>query len=150
MREFHTANELKDAVGETLGRSQMHHIDQSQVNTFADLTGDHQWIHVDPERARTGPYGGTIVHGLLTMALSQHMSREVWDVVTRKMGLNYGNNKLRFPTPLPVPSDISVVVELLEVGNRGGLCQVTSRVTTEAIGIGKPVCVFEPITLFQL
>jgi acyl dehydratase len=138
------------AVGEQLGRSSVHTIDQKMVDAFADLSGDHQWIHVDPERAKTGPYGTTIVHGLLTLAISQHLAHEVWDVVTRKFGLNYGSNKVRFPAPLPVPAQISVVVELLEVGERGDLIQVGTRVTTEAVGIEKPVCVFEPIVLYQM
>jgi len=120
------------------------------VDAFADLSGDHQWIHVDTEWAKTGPYGTTIVHGLLTLTISQHLGHEVWDVVTRKFGLNYGSDKVRFPAPLPVPAQIFVVVELLEVGERGGLIQVRTRVTTEAVGIEKPVCVFEPIVLYQM
>jgi acyl dehydratase len=150
MREFRTADELAAAVGEPLGRSSWHKVEQKQVDLFAEVTGDHQWIHVDQERAATGPYGQTIAHGLLTMSISQHLAYEVYDVVGRKMGLNYGANKLRFPAPLPIPAEIAVTVELLQVGQRGDLCEVVSRVTTEAAGIAKPVCVFEPVTLYQL
>jgi acyl dehydratase len=150
VRSFTNVADLVDAVGPTLGRSRVHRIDQARVDGFADASGDHQWMHVDIERAAAGPFGQTIVHGLLTVAISQHLAHEVWELVNRKTGVLYGFDNLRFPAPLPVPGDISVVVDLLDVETANGYCKVISRVTTEAIGIAKPVCVSEPIIFYTL
>jgi acyl dehydratase len=150
MREFLNVADLKAAVGTTLGRSRVHRIDQSQVDGFADSSGDHEWMHVDVERAALGPYGGTIVHGILTVAVSQHLAHEVWSLTSRKTNLLYGFNNVRFPAPLPVPADISVLVELLDVEEGISMCKVTSRVTTTAEGVAKPVCVTEPVILYTL
>ena len=102
MRVFANVDELAAAKGEHLGYSDWHTVTQEQVNTFADATGDHQWIHVDPERAASGPFGGTIAHGYLTLSLIIPMYSEVLTVTDAKMGVNYGLNKVRFPAPGPV------------------------------------------------
>ena len=150
MIEFQSVQELRDAVGTVIGRSRVHQIDQTQVDGFADLSGDHQWIHVDTVRAAAGPYGHTVGHGLLTVAISQHLAHEVWDLAIRKTGLLYGFNNLRFPAPLLVPADISVEVKFLDVDDGEGYCKVTSLVTTWVENMVKPVCVSEPIILFTL
>lgn len=150
MQNFYSVADLKKSVGTILGRSRTELIDQGRVDGFANVSGDKQWIHIDVEKAAFGPYGHTIAHGLLTVAVSQHLAHEVWDLVERKTAALYGFNKLRFPAPVPVPSQISVVVELLSVDDLGDSCRVMSRVTTEALGVSKPVCVSEPIVLFYL
>src|SRR5437764_4486557 len=114
------ADELKSRVGDHLGYSDWHEVTQEQVNQFADATGDHQWIHVDPERAKDGPFGTTIAHGYLTMSLAPMLLSEVWRVEGMKMGLNYGINKLRFPSPVPVGSKVRVGAQLAGVEDVGG------------------------------
>lgn len=147
--EFHSLQELRDAVGTKVGSSRVHRIDQTQVDGFAELSGDHQWIHVDTERAAAGPYGHTVGHGLLTVAISQHLAHEVWVLaVPKKTGLLYGFNNLRFPAPLLVPADISVEVEFLSLDEGEGFCKITSLVTTWMEDSVKPVCVSEPIVLY--
>ena len=138
--------DLKAHAGEHLGYSDWHEITQDQVNLFADATGDHQWIHVDPERAKSGPFGGTIGHGYLTMSLAPAYLQEVWQVEGMKMGLNYGINKLRFPSPVPVGSKLRVGAALAsveEVG--GGGLQATLDVTFEIEGKDKPACVAQVV-----
>src|SRR5512133_3016834 len=104
MRTFNGIVELQAAVGEQLGASDWHEITQEQVNLFAEATGDRQWIHVDPVRAASGPFGGTIAHGYLTLSLLPALVAEIFRVEGVSMGLNYGTNKVRFPTPVPVGS----------------------------------------------
>jgi acyl dehydratase len=138
--------DLKAHAGEHLGQSDWHEITQDQVNMFADATGDHQWIHVDPERAKSGPFGRTIAHGYLTMSLIPGVLHEVWKVEGMKMGLNYGINKLRFPSPVPVGSKVRADVTLAnveEVG--GGGFQATLNVTVEVEGQDKPGCVADVV-----
>jgi acyl dehydratase len=138
--------DLKAHAGEHLGHSDWHEITQEQVNQFADATGDHQWIHVDPERAKSGPFGGTIAHGYLTMSLAPAYLQEVWQVEGMKMGLNYGINKLRFPSPVPVGSKLrlgATLASVEEVG--GGGLQATLEVTFEIEGQDKPACVAEVV-----
>jgi acyl dehydratase len=139
-------DEFKARLGDHLGYSDWHEITQERVNQFADATGDHQWIHVDPERAKTGPFGKTIAHGYLTMSLIPGVLHEVWKVDGMKMGLNYGINKLRFPSPVPVGSKVRADVTLAnveEVG--GGGFQATLNVTVEVDGQDKPGCVAEVV-----
>jgi acyl dehydratase len=150
MIEFQSVEQLKAAVGSTLGRSRVHRIDQTQVDAFASLSGDFQWIHVDTERAALGPYGHTVGHGLLTVSISQHLAHEMWDLSIKKTGLLYGFNKMRFPAPLLIPADISVDVTLLSVDATDQFCRVTSTVTTWAEDTVKPVCVTEPVILYTL
>src|SRR5437867_1112429 len=95
---------LKERLGDHLGHSDWHLVTQEEVNKFADATGDHQWIHVDPERAKAGPFGGPIAHGYLTISLAPRLLGSLWKVTGFKMGVNYGINKLRFPAPVPVGS----------------------------------------------
>jgi acyl dehydratase len=136
--------DFKAHEGEHLGNSDWHEVTQEQVNMFADATGDHQWIHCDPERAKSGPFGGTIAHGYLTMSLIPGVLHEVWNVTGMRMGLNYGINKLRFPAPVPVGSKVRVdatLAKVEEVG--GGGFQTTLGVTVEIEGQDKPGCVAE-------
>jgi acyl dehydratase len=138
--------DLEAHAGEHLGSSDWHEITQDQVNLFADATGDHQWIHVDPERAKSGPFGGTIAHGYLTMSLVPSLLQEVWKVDGMKMGLNYGINKLRFPAPVPVGSKVRADVNLAAVDDvGGGGLQTTLSVTIEIEGQDKPGCVAEVV-----
>ena len=138
--------DLKAHEGEHLGTSDWHAVTQEQVNLFAEATGDHQWIHVDPERAKAGPFGGTIAHGYLTMSLAPALLQEVWQVDGMRLGLNYGINKLRFPAPVPVGSKLRVdatLAKVEEVG--GGGQQATLAVTFEIEGQEKPACVAEVV-----
>jgi acyl dehydratase len=144
-RTINGADELKALVGQHLGTSDWVEIDQERVNLFAEATGDHQWIHVDPERAKDGPFGGTIAHGYLTMSLGPVLLPQVVTVTGFSMGLNYGLNKVRFPSPVPVGSKLRLSAELLAVEDVPGGVQSTYRLTFEVEGQAKPVCVAEPI-----
>jgi acyl dehydratase len=134
---------LNAKVGEHLGYSEWHEVTQEQVNLFADATGDHQWIHVDIERAKAGPFGGPIAHGYLTLSLTPALLEEVFAVSGVSMGINYGINKLRFPSPVPVGSKVRAGVALAEVEDTGGSVQVSMTVTYEIEGGTKPACVAE-------
>ncbi|MCF6522507.1 MaoC family dehydratase [Streptomyces sp. JJ36] len=147
-RIFTSAEELRAAVGEELGTSAWLEIDQKRIDLFADATGDHQWIHVDPERAAEGPFGTTIAHGYLTLSLLPVLVPQVLRVENVKMGLNYGTGKVRFPSPVPVGSRVRGRVELAEVTEAGGGVQVTAKVTVEREGGDKPVCVAESLSRY--
>jgi acyl dehydratase len=136
---------LKAQVGEHLGYSGWHEVTQEQVNLFADATGDHQWIHVDVERAEGGPFGGPIAHGYLTLSLAPTLLAEVLVVNGISMGVNYGLNKLRFPAPVPVGSKVRVGAQLQAVEDIAGGAQVTLLATFETEGSAKPSCVAELI-----
>jgi acyl dehydratase len=138
-------DELKAKQGEHLGYSDWHEVTQQQVNTFADATGDHQWIHVDPERAKAGPFGGPIAHGYLTLSLAPALLPEILQVGGISMGVNYGCEKVRFPSPVPVGSKVRAGAELLSVDDVAGGAQVTMRVTFEVEGAPKPSCVAEVV-----
>jgi acyl dehydratase len=144
-RTINGADELKSLVGQHLGTSDWIEIDQERVNLFADATGDHQWIHVDPERAKDGPFGGTIAHGYLTMSLGPVLLPQVVVVTGFSMALNYGLNKLRFPSPVPVGSKLRLGAELLGVEDVAGGVQSTYRLTFEVEGQEKPACVAEAL-----
>ncbi len=132
-------------VGDTYGPSGWVEITQERVDAFADATGDHQWIHVDPERAAKGPFGTTIAHGYLTLSLLPAASSEV--VPTRgRMGINYGVNRVRFPAPVPVGSHVRAAFEVLSVEQLEGSVQVTMKATVEREGGEKPVCVAEIVS----
>jgi acyl dehydratase len=135
--------ELKSKVGDHVGYSDWHEVTQEQVNLFADATGDHQWIHVDVERAKAGPFGAPIAHGYLTLSLTPVLLAEVMAVTGVSMGVNYGLNKLRFPSPVPVGSKLRAGAKLLEVTDVSGGVQVAIEVTFEIEGGTKPVCVAE-------
>jgi acyl dehydratase len=132
---------LKEHVGRHLGYSDWVDITQEQVNQFADATGDHQWIHVDPERAKAGPFGGPIAHGYLTLSLAPVLLAQVIQVSGISMGVNYGLNKLRFPSPVPVGSRLRLGGTLAEAEEIPGGAQVTIDMTFEVEGQAKPACV---------
>jgi acyl dehydratase len=136
---------LKAKVGEHLGYSEWQDITQEQVNLFADATGDHQWIHVDPERAKAGPFGGPIAHGYLTLSLAPALLPQVVQVEGITMGVNYGCNKVRFPSPVPVGSRLRLGASLAEVEDVAGGAQVTMDLTFEVEGADKPSCVAQVV-----
>jgi acyl dehydratase len=139
--------ELTKLSGEHLGFSDWHLVDQARVDLFADATDDHQWIHVDPERAKAGPFGGTIAHGYLTLSLLPVIIGQLARVDGVRMALNYGCNKVRFPAPLPVGSKVRGHVEVAEVTDvPGNGVQVVMRVSVEREGGEKPVCVAESVS----
>jgi acyl dehydratase len=145
---FASIDALRDAIGKDLGYSDWVTIDQARINQFADATGDHQWIHVDPERAAQGPFKTTIAHGYLTLSLLPALTSGLVRVDGIRMGVNYGVNKVRFPAPVPVDSRVRARVEIVSVEDVGGGVQVTSRVTIEREGGDKPVCVAESVARF--
>ncbi|MFD8640455.1 MaoC family dehydratase [Streptomyces zaomyceticus] len=147
-RIFTSAEELRAGVGEQLGHSDWVEIDQKRIDLFADATGDHQWIHVDPERAADGPFGTTIAHGYLTLSLLPLFVPQVMRVEGMKMGLNYGTEKVRFPAPVPVGSRLRATAVLTEVAEAGGGVQVTATVTVEREGSEKPVCVAQSVSRY--
>jgi acyl dehydratase len=148
MREFPSLAALAESVGQHLGYSDWHEIDQKRVDLFAEATGDHQWIHVDPERAAKGPFKRTIAHGYLTLSLVPMLNAEVYRASGIRMAVNYGLNKVRFPAPLPVGSRVRAGVELAEVTPVDGGVQVVARVTIEVEGASKPCCVAETVARF--
>ncbi|MFF3919735.1 MaoC family dehydratase [Streptomyces sp. NPDC001852] len=147
MKVFRGFEELRNAVGTHLGYSDWHTVTQQQIDTFADATGDHQWIHVDVEKAAAGPFAGTIAHGYLTLSLVPMLVWQVYRVEGVSMGVNYGANKVRFPSPVPVDSKVRAGVELLSVEPGGSGYRVTTRVTIERQGAGKPACVAETVSV---
>jgi acyl dehydratase len=134
---------LRAKVGEHLGYSDWVEITQNQVNRFADATGDHQWIHVDVERAKAGPFGGPIAHGYLTLALGPGLLPTIIEVRGISMGVNYGANKIRFPAPVPVGSKLRLGAKLLAVEDVPGGVQGAMELTFEVDGAAKPSCVAE-------
>ena len=120
MRTITGLEELKAAEGETLGTSDWHEVTQKDVNTFADVTGDHQWIHVDVERAKETPFKGTIAHGYLTLSLGPYLNNQVFKLEGFTFALNYGLNKVRFPAPVPIPSKVRVAPKVKEVTDISG------------------------------
>jgi acyl dehydratase len=132
--------DLPSKVGEHIGYSGWHTVTQEQVNLFADATGDHQWIHVDPERAKSGPFGGPIAHGYLTLSLIPALLPEVLAVSGITMGVNYGTNKVRFPSPVPVGSELRLGLTLAAVEEVQGGVQVTLDVVLEVKDAPKPSC----------
>jgi acyl dehydratase len=137
---------LKDLVGTHLGYSDYLDITQERVDTFADATGDHQWIHVDPERAKAeSPFGGPIAHGYLTLSLGPVLAPQIMRVEGVKMGVNYGADKVRFPSPVPVGAKVRLGAELTDVDDIPGGAQVSMTFTFEVEGAPKPACVSEII-----
>jgi acyl dehydratase len=143
---FSSAQGVADAIGTKLGESDWLEIDQERIDKFAEATGDFQWIHVDPEKARAGPFGSTVAHGYLTFSLVNMFLPQLFRVEGIKMGINYGANRLRFPAPVPVGSRVRAVAELIEAELReGNAVQTTIRVTMEVEGSAKPGCVADII-----
>ncbi|WP_342625298.1 MaoC family dehydratase [Pseudomonas alkylphenolica] len=146
MKSYETLAELQGLVGEVVGTSDWVTIDQQRINTFAEATGDHQWIHVDPERAATGPFGKPIAHGFLTLSLLPTFMTNAFELRDVKMGVNYGMNKVRFVQPVPVDSRLRAhfKVQSWEALDGNG-AQVTYEMTVEIEGAAKPACVAETI-----
>ena len=145
-KTFQTIAELTDCVGQEVAVSDWLTITQQQVNLFAEATGDHQWIHVDPEKAAKGPFGTPIAHGFLTLSLIPRFFESSFEIVGSRMGVNYGLNKVRFTSPVPVGSRLRARLVLLAtqpVDNDG--VQMTWEVTVEREGSAKPVCVAESL-----
>jgi acyl dehydratase len=138
-------DELRARAGEHLGYSEWHELTQEQVNLFADATNDHQWIHVDVERAKTGPFGGPIAHGYLTLSLVPGLMSQILVVEGMSMGLNYGCNKVRFPSPLPVGAKLRLGAALQSVEDVSGGVQAVIAVTIEVSSQEKPACVAEVV-----
>ncbi|MFD8144298.1 MaoC family dehydratase [Streptomyces sp. NPDC059708] len=147
-RIFTSAEELRAAVGEPLGPSGWLEVDQKRIDLFADATGDHQWIHVDPERAAAGPFGTTIAHGYLTLSLLPSLVPQIMRVEGMRMGINYGLGKVRFPAPVPVGSRLRATAVITEVTEAGGGVQVAATVTVGREGGEKPVCVAESLSRY--
>jgi acyl dehydratase len=146
MRVFTTFDELSGAVGEDLGSTDWLEITQERVDAFADATGDHQWIHVDVERARSGPFGGTIAHGYLTLSLIPQFTPQLFSLETPGAKL-YGVNKVRFPNPVRVGSKIRANAQITEVTDVPAGKQMVTRYTIEIDGESKPACVAETVVL---
>ncbi len=146
MKIFQTIAELAACVGQEVAVSDWTTITQQQVNMFADATGDHQWIHVDPEKASAGPFGGPIAHGFLTLSLIPKFFESSFEIVGSRMGVNYGLNKVRFTSPVPVGSRLRAHMLLLaaEPIDNGGM-QMAWVVTVEREGSAKPVCIAESL-----
>jgi len=138
-------DELKSHVGQELGVSDWHEVTQEDINAFADVTGDHQFIHVDLDRAKETPFGGTIAHGYYTLSLLPKFSYSMYSFDGFAFGLNYGLNKVRFPAPLPVGQKVRMRAELVAVDDVPGGVQITTKATFETEGGDKPVCVAESL-----
>jgi len=138
-------DELKAKVGEELGVSEWHEVTQDAIDAFADATGDHQWIHVDPQRAAETPWGSTIAHGLYTLSLGPQFTFALFTIEGFAFGLNYGYNKVRFPAPLPVGSRVRMRAVIASVEDIAGGIQLATALTFEREGGDKPVCVAETL-----
>jgi acyl dehydratase len=147
MRVFSSFEEIDEAAGKEIGTSAWVEIDQDRVDKFADATGDHQWIHVDEEKSKNGPFGGTIAHGYLTVSLIPWLGSLVFQIDTPGAKLNYGLNKVRFPNPVPVGSRVRAAVTIGEVTDVSAGKQLTMKWVIEIEGQEKPACVAETVVL---
>ena len=145
MRIFETIAELQPLVGQDIATSEWITVTQERIQLFADATNDHQWIHVDVERAKAGPFGTTIAHGFLTLSLLPEMAASAFGVRETRMGVNYGLNKVRFPAPVPSGSRVRGLFKLIGYEPLEGGAQLTVQVTMEREGSDKPVCIAESI-----
>ncbi|MDX1879683.1 MaoC family dehydratase [Mycolicibacterium sp. 141076] len=145
MKVFANLSEFVAAAGSQLGPTEWMEITQDRVNLFADATDDHQWIHVDPERAAAGPFGGTIAHGLLTLSLLPHFMHQLYRVDNVALAVNYGYNKVRFITPVKVGANVRAGAVISKVDELDGAVQATVTVTVEIEGSDKPAAVAESI-----
>ena len=148
VKKFGGLDEFVAAEGAELGPTDWLEVTQDRVNLFADATDDHQWIHVDPERAANGPFGGTIAHGLLTLSLLPHFTHQLYTVDNIAMAINYGYNKVRFITPVRVGVKIRARAEIAKVDQLDGAVQATVTVTVDIEGSAKPAAVAESIVRF--
>jgi acyl dehydratase len=151
MREFDSIHELQALVGQEVAQSEWITIDQDRINQFADATGDHQWIHIDPARAAKGPFGAPVAHGFLTLSLLPMLTHQAFTIRNTQMGVNYGLNKVRFPSPVPVGSRVQGRFKLMSIeplepmlGVEGA--QLVWQVTIVREGSDKPVCVAESVS----
>jgi acyl dehydratase len=148
MRTFGSVDDVVAAVGEELGPGEWRVVDQEAIDTFADATGDHQWIHVDRERAAAGPFGGPIAHGLLTLSLLPVLLGALYRIEGVRMGINYGLNKVRFPAPVPVGSRVRATSRIAEATPMEGAVQVVFATVIEIEGSEKPGCVVESVARY--
>jgi acyl dehydratase len=149
---FHTvidsAAAMQATVGQPLGLTEWLPVEQNRIDLFAEATGDHQWIHVDPVRAKDGPFGACIAHGYLTLALVNYFLPQIWDVQNLAMGVNYGCDRVRFPAPLKAGQRVRGRGELVKVEPIGAAMQATVRVTVEIEGNERPACVVDTISQY--
>lgn len=145
---FEAPKDLLDSVGAELGHSDWFEITQERINQFAEATGDYQWIHIDEEQAKQGPFGATIAHGYLTLSLTNMFLPEIISVENISMGINYGVNKVRFPAPVPSGSRVRFSAVLQDVTEIPGGVQAIIVITVEVEGSEKPCCVVESVTRY--
>ncbi|MEM7135568.1 MAG: MaoC family dehydratase [Myxococcota bacterium] len=145
---FKSPLDLKDAVGQHLGHSEWLTVEQSRVDQFAEATGDHQWIHVDVERAKAGPFGATIAHGYLTLALVAYFMPQIAVIEGFEFAVNYGTNKVRFPAPVKVGARVRGSGELISADEAKGGIQAVIRVTVEIEGEDRPACIADTVSLY--
>lgn len=148
MNIFGSLAEFESAAGTELGPTDWLEVDQQRVNKFADATDDHQWIHVDPERAADGPFGGTIAHGLLTLSLLPKFMHDLYRVDNVAMAINYGFNKIRFITPVPVGAKVRASAQITQVDKLATAVQATLVTTIDVEGAAKPAAVIESIVRY--
>ena len=148
MKVFNDLSEFAAAQGSQLGPTEWMEISQDRVNLFADATDDHQWIHIDPDKAADGPFGGTIAHGLLTLSLLPHFSHQLYRVNGITLAVNYGYNKVRFITPVKVGARIRARGEVTAINQLEGAVQATTTITVEIEGSEKPAAVAESIVRY--
>ncbi|MBJ8346650.1 MaoC family dehydratase [Antrihabitans sp. YC2-6] len=140
---------LLELTGKTVGTTEWHEVTQDQVNRFADATGDHQWIHTDPERAAAGPFGGTIAHGYLTLSLAPQILEEVLTVDNVTAALNYGLDRVRFPAPVPVGSKLRATVNVTSAQQKPAGIEVVFGMTYEVDGGSRPACIADVVVLYR-
>lgn len=141
----YTLDQLPTLVGQHIGYSDWLLIDQARIDAFADATGDHQWIHIDPARAVSGPFGTTIAHGYLTLSLIPALSAQIWNLSDVKMGINYGCNKVRFPAPVKVGSELRCGITLSSLEEIEGGVQIVLTAALEVRDASRPSCVAEVV-----
>ncbi|WP_193044701.1 MaoC family dehydratase [Mycolicibacterium baixiangningiae] len=147
MRRFPTVTALAQVVGEEIGVSGWHTITQADIDKFADATGDHQWIHVDPHRAKDGPFGTTIAHGYLTLSLIAGLEEQIYVVEDLEMGINYGSERVRFLEPVPSGTRVRMRAELLSAESAPTGLRTVIKATVEIEGSAKPACVAEVVSI---
>ena len=150
MKVYERLSELQALTGSVIGQSDWFSVDQARIDQFAAITGDEQWIHVDPARAAAGPYGATVAHGHLTLSLVPVMVRSAFKIGDVRMTVNYGLNRVRFPAPVPAGSRLRGHFKLMAFESIAGGAQIVVEVTTEREGHPKPVCVAESVARHYL
>ena len=148
MKIVNHPKDLLNMTGQVLGPTEWMEMEQSRIDLFADATGDHQWIHVDPERAKAGPFGACISHGYLNLSLASKFLPELMTVENTSMGVNYGCNKVRFPNSVKAGQKIRGVAEVIDVEEKANAVQAVVRVTIEVEGEERPACVVDTISRF--